>query len=95
MNGNDITSMVSSLFNRNAVEDPRITTNCDGTKTLTISEDEADGTVDTTKYIFPGGYFDGNDDGNSTPFVEHSKSSNAMLLEYSRKPITESMFAIA
>lgn len=94
MKDKDTISMLSSLFHRHTVEDSRIATNCDGTKTFTIIENKGEGITDTTKYIFPKSYFDGNNDGNSTPIVEYTKSSNAMLLEYSREPMTENMFAL-
>lgn len=79
-----LASLLGKLINRQPVEDDLISTNCDGTKTITINTDK-DGKTDTTRYVFPFSYLDGSDDTNSKPVVEHVLSEHGMITDYHRQ----------
>lgn len=84
--------LLEALMDRQRPEDELIHTDCDGTKTISVS-DEKNGKVNTVRYTFPFSYLSGGSDTNSTPIAEYMLSENGMLTDYHRKQLTGTLTA--
>ena len=62
---------------------------CDGMVTVTMKDADKNGQVTENRYMFPAGWFAGNDDGNSRPWHESIIQHSGIIIDEHRSPLTE------
>lgn len=62
---------------------------CDGMVTVIMRDSDQNGSVTEDRYMFPAGWFAGNDDGNSKPWHERITQHSGIIIDEHRRQLSE------
>ena len=62
---------------------------CDGMVTIIMRDSDQNGMVTENRYMFPTGWFAGNDDGNSKPWHERITQHSGIIIDEHRRQLSE------